>query len=365
MAAKTAPGIEPETLGDEVITEPYDLAKVRIDLKPFTIFQVMRKVKFKEIELQPDFQREIVWDQTRQSRLIESVLIRIPLPAFYLDAVNTNKWMVVDGLQRLTSLDRFCNKNELRLKNLEFLREFEGKTFQELPRVWQQQLEETHLNLYIIDPDTPDEVRFTVFYRINTGGLVLSPQEIRHCLFHGPVTQLLKKLADARKFKLVTLDSIATKHMDDRECILRFFAFHLTPYTAYQKSNFNSFLAETMRTINRMDDAGRDKLHQLFFDSMTKAQMVFGDYAFRKLYSLDGGKQPINKSLFEVWAVLLTRYNQDKLVARKDDILREFVTVMNEDADFAKAISQSTGSVKNVHKRFCTIEALLARVMEA
>ncbi len=120
-----------------------------------------------------------------------------------------------------------------------------------------------------------------------------------------------------------------------------------------------------MRAINGMDEAGRDRLHQLFFDSITKAQMVFGDYAFRKLYHLDGGKQPINKSLFEVWSVLLARYEQDKPVAHKADILREFMTIMNEDADFARAISQSTGSVKNVHKRFSVIEALLARVMEA
>jgi hypothetical protein len=363
MAIKAVTGIEVETLGDEVISEPYDLSKVRIDLKPFTIFQVMHKVKLNEIELQPDFQRQIVWDQTRQSRLIESILIRIPLPAFYLDSVNFNRWIVVDGLQRLTTLDRFCNKNELRLKNLEFLQEFEGKTFKELPRMWQQQLEETHLNLYIIHPDTPDEVRFTIFYRINTGGLVLSPQEIRHCLYHGPVTQLLKKLADARKFKLVTGDSIRTKHMDDRECILRFFAFHLTPYTQYQQSNFSRFLAQSMRTINAMDQSKLDKLHELFFDTMTKAQLVFGDYAFRKMYSLDGTKQPINKSLFEAWSVVLSKYSREQLAQHKDEIMRAFVTVMNEDSEFGRAISHSTGSVKNVHKRFSTIETMVTQVV--
>jgi hypothetical protein len=349
--------------GNESVTEPYNLSQVRVDLKPFTIFQVMRKVKLDEIDLQPDFQRHVVWDDTRQSRLIESILIRIPLPAFYLDAISTNKWVVVDGLQRLTALDRFYNQNQLRLKNLEFLKELEGKTFDELPRYWQQPLEETHLNLYIIHPETPPEVKFTIFYRINTGGLVLTAQEIRHCLFHGPVTRLLKNLSQAQKFKVVTNNSIRAKHMEDQECILRFLAFYLTPYTEYQKSNFDLFLGLTMRAINQMDEHKIDQLRELFFETMSKVQVVLGDYAFRKIYSLDGAKSPFNKSLFEIWSVALTRYDYDRLAERKASILAEFVRLMNEDEEFNRAISTSIGSVPNVHKRFSAVEDLLARVM--
>ncbi len=347
---------------NNTVTEPYDLSQVRVDLKPFTIFQVMRKVKLDEIDLQPDFQRHVVWDDLRQSRLIESVLIRIPLPAFYLDAISLNKWVVVDGLQRLTALNRFCNKNQLRLKNLEFLKELEGKTFNELPRHWQQELEDTHLNLYIIHPDTPPEVKFTVFYRLNTGGLVLTAQEIRHCLFHGPVTKLLKNLSEAQKFKVVTNNAIATKHMDDQECILRFFAFYLTPYQEYQKSNFDLFLGRAMRTINQMTEPELDHLRELFFETMSKVQVVFGPHAFRKLYSLDGVKAPFNKSLFEVWTVALIKYDYDRLVERKTQILAEFVRLMNEDEEFGKAIASSVGSVANVQKRFGAVEALLAKV---
>ena len=355
--------IDDEIIDDEMSNVPYDPTQVKVDYKPFSIFQVVRKIRLDEINLHPDFQRRLVWDKTRQSRLIESLLINIPLPAFYLDATSTNRWAVVDGLQRLSTLDSFCNKNEFRLQDLEFLKELEGKTFDELPRSYQQQIEETHLNLYIIQPDVPDEVKFTIFYRINTGGIVLTRQEIRHCLFHGPATDFLKSLAEAKKFELVTNNSIPTKHMDDRECILRFLAFYLTPYTRYQQSNFDSFLGQTMRYLNGISDEKRRELREQFFEMLNRARTVFGPYAFRKMYEVDGKRYPINKSLFEVWAVNLLNYDLDQLNKRKDAIIGEFVRIMNEDNDFNKAISTSTGSIKNVHKRFSTIEALLSNVM--
>lgn len=342
---------------------PYDPSQVKVELKPFTIFQVMRKIRLDEINLQPDFQRHMVWDETRQSRLIESILMRIPLPAFYLDAATINQWMVVDGLQRLSTLERFCNHNDLALSNLEFLTEFEGFTFDELPREYQRTLEETHLNLYIIQPDVPDEVKFTIFYRINTGGVSLTKQEIRHCLYHGQATKLLQELARAEKFKIATHYAINPKHMDDRECILRFLAFHLHPYTTYQRSNFDNFLGQAMRTLNELPSDRVDQIRNTFFDVMHKATALFGDHAFRKLYDLNGNRQPINKNLFEVWSVALIPYDKNALMTRRDSLLEGFIRLMNTDDNFNKAISRSTTSVKSVHYRFAAIEALLKKVM--
>ena len=288
-----------DTLSEERIEKPYDPTRIKVDPTPMPIFQVMRKVERGEINLQPQFQRKVVWDDVRQSRLIESILIRIPLPSFYLDAKDDNEWLVVDGLQRLWTLDRFFNKKDLRLENLEFLgAQLNGKNFDELPRRFQRQIEETHLNLYVIKPDTPPEVKFTIFYRINTGGMVLSAQEIRHCLYQGTATDLLIKLADSKEFHSATTRSINTKRMDDRECVLRYCAFHLKPYTEYKESDFNKFLSSTMVSINKMKPNEIEALENSFFRAMRISKSVFGEYAFRKMYGRSHPRNPINKSLF-------------------------------------------------------------------
>jgi len=359
---------EEKTLSDDlnetIIAEPYDPSKIKVDLTPFTVFEVMRKIKLGEIDLQPDFQRHIVWDVTRQSRLIESILIRLPLPAFYLDAVDDDKWLVVDGLQRLSTLNKFYNRNELRLNNLEFLRELEGKTFAELSRKFQRQIEDTKLNFYIIQPDTPGRVKFTIFYRINTGGLFLTAQEIRHALFQGSATKLLKELAASPEFKSATTNSINTKRMDDQECVLRFLAFHLTPYTLYKKPDLDGFLSDAMQFINRQNPQQLSELKEVFLETMRKAQAVFGPYAFRKIYEVNGKRAPINKSLFEVWSVCLAKYSLQELATHKDAIVNEFVKVMNRDSNFSRVISQGTGGVKSVLTRFQTVAELLKRVIK-
>ena len=343
---------------------PYDPNRVKVDFRPYTIFQIIRKIRLEEIDLQPEFQRRVVWDESRQSRLIESILLNIPLPTFYLDAISPSRWQVVDGLQRLTTLTRFCLHGELRLHNLEFLHALEGLNFAELPREYQSQIEETYLNLYIIQPDVPEGVKFTIFYRINTGGVSLTPQEIRHCLFHGQATQLLKNLAQADILKTVTGGTLSPKRMDDREAILRFLAFYLTPYTAYQQTNWDDFLGQAMLRLNQMNEAELQQMRELFFETMRKAKLVFGAQAFRKVTN-HKAKYPVNKALFEVWCVALATYSQAELVAHKEAIIAAFSQLLHDDAAFDKAISRSTTSVKGVQKRFGAIETLLKRVVRS
>lgn len=351
---------------DSSISDPYDPSQIDVDITHFTVFHIMRKLELGEINLQPDFQRHIVWDETRQSRLIESILIRIPLPAFYLDAVDDDNWLVIDGLQRLSTLDKFCNKNELELKNLEFLIELEGKTFNQIPRKFQRRIEDTKLNIYTIQPGTPSRVKFTIFYRINTGGLVLTAQEIRHALFQGKSTELLKKLASSREFKEATTNSIRSKRMEDRESVLRFLAFHMNSYKTYQNPDFHNFLSETMEQINDLStqQITQMQLEDSFLAAMRKAKAIFGRYAFRRMYARNGKRYPISKPIFEIWATSLVDYTLESLIKYKNDIIEEWIRIMNEDDYFNKSITQGTGSINKVHKRFSTIEELLAKVVK-
>lgn len=361
-------GVEPEdTSIDEQITEPFDPALIRVDTRPMTIDLLRLRIEYNELDLAPGFQRKSgIWKIEAESRLIESMLIRIPLPAFYIDATNDEKWLVVDGLQRLTTLKRFMVEKTLRLRGLEFLKQFDGKSFDELPRNYQRRISETQVTVYLIQTGTPDKVKFNIFKRINTGGLPLSSQEIRHALNQGKATQVLIRLADSKEFQQAVANGIKDERMADRECVLRYIAFTITPYFGYKK-DFDDFLNTAMATMNKMPDYELEELERRFIRAMEIARKVFGNDAFRKRYKAGAPRQPINKPLFESWSVNLSQLNDeqvDKLAARGDILRQKFIDLMNKpDRKFNEAISLATGDPKKVRLRFEAIEQLIRDVL--
>jgi hypothetical protein len=345
-------GVESENSeGDELISEPFDPSKIKVDREPMSVFQVLRKISLGEIVLNADFQRNQVWDPVRRSRLIESALLSIPLPAFYFDGVDANCWAVVDGLQRLSTLRDFVTEKNFKLQKLEYLTTAEGKTFDELPRGMQRDLEETQITLFIIRPDTPPEVKFTIFYRINTGGLVLTPQEIRNALFRGEAAKLLLTLANSSEFNNATDGAVSDIRMDARECVLRYLAFHIRSYTEYVKPELNKFLSTAMQDINAMSDSEIAYLDASFKEAMTRAQAVLGKYAFRKFNLITGRRGPINKALFESWSNVFQKYDLDPLVTHKDQILSKVAELFIE-PDYVRSLSAGTGSISAVRIRF-------------
>jgi hypothetical protein len=351
---------------DEDSHEPFDPTKIRVDTRPMTIDLVLKRIKYEEINLAPDFQRQAnIWDDKAQSLLIESILIRIPLPAFYMDATNEDQWLVIDGLQRLSTLKRFIHKKSLRLTGLEFLTNLEGKTYDELPRNYQRRIDETVLNVYLIEKGTPPEVKYNIFRRINTGGEPLSPQELRHALNPGKATNFLKKLADSQEFKNITnLSSKRTDRMDDHEFVLGFVAFILTPYQDYpaQKGR-DYFLNEAMDKINKMDIERENEIEDKFKIAMKVAMDLFGDSAFRKLSKKSKRKYPINKALFEAWSVTLSQLSYQEietLKQRKEILKNKFIEYLDKDKEFLDSVSQAANKVEY---RFMTIEKIIQEVL--
>jgi hypothetical protein len=360
-------GVDPEEIGADLITDPFDPREIRIETKTLTVDLLVRRIKAGEIDLSPDFQREAgLWTKGAMSRLIESLLVRIPLPAFYMDATEDDHWLVVDGLQRLTVLKRFISEQSLALGELEFLTQFHDKTFGQLPRAMQRRLEETQVTVYLIQPGTPPQLKFNIFKRINTGGLPLSPQEIRHALNQGPAAELLKNLAAEPDFQRVAGRFIRNQRMTDRECALRFLAFVITPYRNYRTSDLDGFLNEHMALLNKMTEEGRVALSERFLRAMRIAWDLFEDDAFRKRYKPGDNRKPINKALFEVWSVAIDKEEDDsvtKLVQQRQRLLEGFVDLMN-DREFDAAISQGTGDPRRVQLRFSKIEQLTKQVLE-
>lgn len=352
---------------DVSITEPFDPSKIRVETKNTQMDALIKRLKNGEIDLSPDFQRKAgIWKDEAQCRLIESMLIKIPLPAFYMDASDDNKWLVVDGLQRLTAVKRFVIDQELALTGLEFLVDYNGCKFDDLPRSLQRRIEETDIVVYQIQPGTPHRVKFDIFRRINTGGEPLSAQEIRHALNQGKITKFLAKMANSTEFKRATMSGVSSKRMDDRECVVRFLAFSLSPADEYKVDNFDSFLNDAMAAANKMTDEALEQLGKRFLRAMAAAQRIFIGDAFRKRYRKGVGRHPINKALFEAWSVNLNLLADDeieKLVEHKDQLKQLFIEKMNTD-DFDKSVSQGTGSISRVRTRFNTVRSIIMEVLE-
>ena len=356
-----------DTSGEDLeITPPYDPSKIRVETKNTQMDAVIKRIRNNEINLSPDFQRQAgVWTPKTQSQLIESMLMKIPLPAFYMDATDDSHWLVVDGLQRLTTVKNFVVDKVMALQGLEYLIELNGKKFDEIPRHLQRRIEETDIVIYQIQPGTPDRVKFDIFKRINTGGAPLSAQEIRHALNQGKITPILKELAESVEFKNATDKGVASKRMDDRECVLRFLAFSMTPAETYNADRFDQFLNDAMAKANKMEDNELEEIANLFKRTMKLAKSIFGNDAFRKRYDRDHGRYPVNKALFEAWSVNLGKLTPEEsrdLISKKDELLIIFMGVMS-DSEFEQAISQGTGSTKRVRLRFEIIEGIIKEVL--
>ena len=361
-------GVEQEeTVGEDAILAPFDPTQIRVETRPLTIDLIIARMENKEINLAPDFQRKAgIWDNVAQSRLIESILIRIPLPAFYFDATDDDDWVVIDGLQRLTTLNHFVLEKKLRLTGLEFLTQLNNKNYAEMPRNFQRRIREAQVTGFMITRGTPDEVKFTIFRRINTGGKPLSSQAIRHALNQGNITRLLAKLAGSEDFRRAIDNGVSDNRMDDRELVLRFLTFNLIPYQSYTRQDFDSFLNGAMRQMNRLPEAELQRLEANFKRAMQWAYTLFGKDAFRKRLDRKATRKPINKSLFEAWSVNVQQLSDqqlERLHSRKAVLIEKFIELMNTDRLFETAISEGTGDVKKVHYRFARIGQLIEEVL--
>jgi hypothetical protein len=237
-----------EEKNDEVvgIDKPYDPKDIDISPQTLTLSNIIRRLKEDAIDLSPDFQRNSnLWNPHKQSLLIESILIRIPLPAFYFDGANTDKWQVIDGLQRLCAIKNFVVLQELRLVGLEYLSQFECYLFNELPAPYQRQIEETNIMAYIMKSGNSN-VKYNIFKRINTGGMVLKPQEIRNALNQGLPADFVSELASSDLFKQVT--RLSDQRMLDREFVTRFITFYLNKPEDY-KPDLDTFMSNSMGSL--------------------------------------------------------------------------------------------------------------------
>lgn len=343
-----APLQDPEGLDEDRNLGDFPIDTLLIRNEQRSVFEIVRRIEAGGYIMNPEFQRDFVWDRDRQSKLIESVVMRIPLPVFYLAEDPDGRVIVVDGLQRLTTFQDFlANKFRLKLPEQELLN---GKRFNELSPKIQNRIEDCNLILYILDSDVPDHAKFQIFERVN-GGVPLTRQQMRNCIYNGPATNWLKEESETELFRTATGQSLDSKKMRDRELINRFCAFHLLGYESYTKADMDGYLAAALQKMNMMSESELAELSAAFRLSLQNNYKLFERHAFRKHTPGQDTRNIFNASLWDVMTTGLAQYSEHCVQDKADDLRDAFYQLLGDD-EFNAAITYSPNSVKRVEKRF-------------
>lgn len=336
--------VEPEgdTNDDDSKVIPFDPSKIDIKMDKITVSSIISRIENDELEFDSSFQRKSgLWNKKQKSQLIESIFLKIPLPAFYFDASDDDRWQIIDGLQRIGTIKEFVVDKSFALTGMEFLKDLNGCKFDQLPRALQRRIEETNLNAYLVNPSTPKNVKFNIFKRINTGGLILEPQEIRNALYQGQASIFLLKMSKSTEFRKATDYSIKPDRMLDREFCLRFVCFtQLDVEKEY--TVLDEFLNKGMEYLSVADDDTLSQVYLEFERVMKISNELFGKFAFRRL-NTEERRGPVNKSLFEAWSLIILGLNDNdiNILKTKKDVLRKTFTTLCDDYDFQNAIRSS------------------------
>lgn len=371
-----------EDLGSEQTRiKPWDPKEIRITTKTFSLREIVSQIDDGEIDLSPDFQREYVWKSRQRTRLIESVLLGIPLPAFYFNQSQNGNYQVVDGVQRLSTIRLFMkDEHALGEVDLEYLKDLKGLYFSELDKVLVRRLRSTQIVVHVIEPQTPDEVKYDIFNRVNTLGSPLSAQEIRHAMSGKRSREFLARLAENDIFDKATenhykrTDSAGkvvrnSRRMANRELVLRFCAFRTCTISEYREfPSLDAFLMNFTKRIDgvsersEINDSELKKLSDDFENAMTAASIILEEAAFRR-WPLDADRRgPINRAVFEAQANALADHPLKILKNKKQKVVKALRSAF-DDPEYVKSVTVGTGSPSRVAYRIDETRKILKEAL--
>jgi hypothetical protein len=351
---------------DEQIDEvPVKVRKINSEKSDESIYNLCRRHQKGNLDLQPEYQRQKVWDDTKSSRLIESVLLKVPIPVVYLSEESDNKYSVIDGQQRLDAFIRF-HKNELTLKGLTILTDLNGKKFEELSDETQSRFEDAKIHVIEILKESDPDVKFDIFERLNTGAVPLNAQELRNCIYRGSYNRLINELSEEKDF--LSLLGLEKPHarMQDRELVLRFFAFYNNTYLKYT-SSMKRFLNKEIEQHKNLNEQEEAELRNTFRKSVRLTKKVFGDKAFKRFVAgsdkdSNGKWENLNKGLFDIIMFGFTNYEDNQIVPKSDMIREKLLLLMTHDESFINSISGS--GTDNKDKTFIRFDIWLHAINE-
>jgi hypothetical protein len=335
--------ISPEDIPPDrqVFTTPYDApVKTLVD-----------DISEKNLVVNPKFQRRDVWNQIQKSKLIESLLLNIPIPVLYFAEDDDGTRVVVDGQQRLRAIYDFVT-GKFKLKGLQVLGELNGKGWEDLTPRQSRIIDNRTLRCVVISASSDRNLRFEMFERLNTGGVELNEQELRNCLFQGKLNELINSVAEQKEWLHLLRVSKPDKRLRHHELILRYIAIsnELNSY----RPPFKVFLNNFMKDNRNPEDVKLEQFRSEFFQSVKNVGIVFEINAFRRYQKnkkdIYEWEKTLNRAVFDVQMLGLSDVEDAVLQNQKKMIVKAFQDLCGN-STFIDAVTQATSDRSRLYTR--------------
>ena len=332
--------------------------KLNITSGDYSLGDLKNKIEKGKLIPNPEYQRQYVYNDVQASKLIESVLMNIPIPTVYLCEENDGKWSIIDGQQRIVSFTRFLS-NEFALKDLSVFPNLNGNYFKNLSDSLQSKIEDYTLRTIIINQDSSD-MKFDIFARLNQGAVKLNQQELRNCIYRGPLNNLLKELA--KNNNVAKLYCGNNTRMVYEELILRFFA--LRDYPNYRGSMMK-MMNKYMQLHQNDDEKEISKLKNLFIKTIDGIVQILGEDAF---CAVDRNTRKItNKfsgAVYDSIIIPFSMFDKNKLFQHADAIRAEINRIKTTDNVYLNDFTYAaTGSRDRVIGRITMIYNAISNIV--
>ena len=352
----------------------YPMKSIKVERGFYTTYELKRKYDKKPslVILDSEFQRESVWKTQQKRELIESILMGLPLPIFYFNEDKLGRLIVIDGRQRLNAIFEFLD-NDFALDKLKILDDFNKKKFSDLDPIYQSKIEDYQIMAHVIQPMTPDRVKFDIFDRVNRAGTQLNKQEIRNALYQGQATMLLNDISKTSEFNKSTENYfLRDKRMKNRYIILRFIAFYLYYNKKLHCNNnindelyqyagdIDEMLGLTMDYLNLITENEINEIKTLTIKALEQISFYLGDNAFRLIDINEDGslkRYPININIFETLMYGMTLLPYKDINIR--DKVKESVDELKNNNKFRISLNNHRDSELKVTDRYDMITELV------
>ncbi|WP_304519673.1 DUF262 domain-containing protein [Clostridium estertheticum] len=334
---------------NEIVEEKIKPQKINIAQVTFSVFETIRKVERGDILLGATFQRNAKWKFDKKSRLIESIILDIPIQAIYLSEENENKYEIIDGQQRIRTITEFVS-NKFKLESTSFCKE--NTYFKDLEPSIQRKIEDFQIVIFVVKKENHPDVKFEIFERINTGAVKLNSQELRNCVYRNRGIPFIKELANEELFKIVIKNKhVSITSMQDQELVLRFMSFYYKGVGEYT-GNLKKFLNDTLENYEQYRNR-ESEFKKVFIDTMNSIYNVFGDDAFIIRTRKSRGKDKINIALFEILTFSFEGKSSVELIKSKEAIKDQLLFLITNNQTFKEAITSASTTTKGkTHERF-------------